>query len=93
MVYSMVDVPDAMQPVWMFADFLLVGILLVLPDALSCVDRDPMLLAPASESSRSQRSGLSGALLLLSLGAVLLTVAVWLSPIPPVWRNFFLSSS
>lgn len=89
MVYALGDVPDAGQPIWMFTDLLLVGIFLVLPDTLPAVDRQARPSAPASEAERRQRSGLSGVLLLLSLGAVLLTVAVWLAPIPVIWRSFF----
>src|SRR5262249_9142212 len=88
MVYSIVDGPATIQPIWMFGNFLLVGAVLVLPEAVTPTDREPMRPAPAGEVSGSQRSGLSGALILLSLGAVILTVAVWLSPLPPVWRNF-----
>ncbi|NOT55748.1 MAG: hypothetical protein HOP18_14200 [Deltaproteobacteria bacterium] len=89
MVYALGQVPEAGQPIWMFTDLLLVGIFLVLPDTLPAVDRHGKPSAPASEAERSRRSGLSGVLLLLSLGAVLLTVAVWLAPIPVIWRSFF----
>ncbi len=89
MVYSTVDVPEAIQPIWMFANFLFVGGVLVLPDTVTSTDHDTTRPALAREVSGSQRSGLSGALILLSLGAVLLTVAVWLSSIPAVWRSFF----
>ena len=87
--YALVDVSDMFQPIWMFAELLLVGVLLVLPNTLPSMTSAQMFSALSPESRPHQRSGLSGALLLLSLGAVLLTVAVWLSPLPPIWKNFF----
>ena len=35
-----------------------------------------------------QRSGLSGVLILLSLGGMLLSVAIGLVPVHPVWKAF-----
>ncbi len=88
-VYSLAEVSDAIQAIWMFGDCLLLAAVLVFPDTLAPAAHERMLSLSASEPGRSRRSGLSGILILLSLGAVLLAVAVWLAPISPVWKHFF----
>jgi hypothetical protein len=88
-VYSSAEVPDSIQPIWMFAELLLLGTLLMLPDTLTPAAGVPMPPTSVSEPGRSRRSGLSGLLILLSLGAVLLSVAVWLALVPSVWKHFF----
>ena len=70
MAYSGPDVPAAIAPVWMLGQFLLASALLVFPRP-----EEPSLLLQASSAPRS---GLSGVLILLSLGGMLLSVAIGL---------------
>jgi hypothetical protein len=81
MAYSEVDVPVGIEPVWMLGQFLLVSTLLVFPRATA----NRSLL---QERTVRQRSGLSGVLILLSLGGVLLSEAIGLVPVHPVWKSF-----
>jgi hypothetical protein len=87
MAYSEVDVPTAIEPVWMLGQFLLLSALLVLPGATESAP--PQATTSPQERSAGQRSGLSGLLILLSLGGVLMSVAVGLVPVHPVWKSFF----
>jgi hypothetical protein len=79
MAYSGSDVPPAIAPIWMLGQFLLAGALLVFPGAKD---------AASQESPIRQRSGLSGVLILLSLGGILLSVTIGLVPVHPVWKSF-----
>ena len=81
MAYSGVDVPAAIAPVWMLGQFLLASALLVFPRATA----EP---SPLQERTVRPRSGLSGVLVLLSLGGMLLSVAIGLVPVHPVWKSF-----
>ena len=81
MAYSEVQVPAGIEPVWMLAQCLLLSTLLVFPHAIGA-RRAP------EESAPRQRSGLSGILILLSLGGVLLAVTIGLVPVHPVWKAF-----
>jgi hypothetical protein len=87
--YSEADVPSAIEPVWMLGQFLLLSALLVLPGATEAVPPQPMKRSSLEEVAVTQRSGLSGVLILLSLGGVLLSVTVGLVPVYPVWKSFF----
>ena len=91
MAYSQADVPSAIEPVWMLGQFLLLSALLVLPGAMKAVPpQSTTQSSPEEVAARHarQRSGLSGVLILLSLGGVLLSVAVGLVPVHPVWKSF-----
>ena len=88
MAYSEADVPLAIQPVWMFGQVLLLAALLVLPESLAPVPR-PGASAPGVDARAPGRSGLSGILILLSIGCVLLSATLGLIPIHPVWKSFF----
>ena len=81
MAYSGVDVPAAIAPVWMLGQFLIASALLVFPRATAEA-------SPWQEGSVRPRAGLSGVLVLLSLGGMLLSVAIGLVPVHPVWKSF-----
>lgn len=87
--YSEVDVPSAIEPVWMLGQFLLLSALIVLPGATNAVPHKSTTRSSPEELSTRQRSALSGVLILLSLGGVLLSVALGLVPLHPVWKSFF----
>ena len=89
MAYSEVDVPSAIEPVWMLGQFLLLSALRVLPGATEAAPPQSTTRSSPEEVAARQRSGLSGVLILLSLGGVLLSVAVGLVPVHPVWKSFF----
>jgi hypothetical protein len=88
MAYSVVTVPQTIEAVWMLGQFLLLSAVVGMMGA-------PIrnaLAADASTTARSEgsgRSGLSGILILLSLGAVLLSPLVWFLPVEAVWKSFF----
>jgi hypothetical protein len=87
--YSEANVPIAIEPVWMLGQFLLLSALLVFPGAMQAVPLQPTTRSSPEEATARQRSGLSGVLILLSLGGVLLSVAVGLVTMHPVWKSFF----
>jgi hypothetical protein len=82
--YSEIEVPVAIQAVWMLGQVLLLGALLVVPDMRASAAAP----APDASSARPTRSALSGILILLSIGCVLLSAALGLTPIHPVWKSF-----
>jgi hypothetical protein len=88
MAFSGTTVPQTIEPVWMLGQ-------LVLLSAMVGMLGEPMRNTIASDASTaarpegSGRSGLSGILILLSLGAVLLFPLVWFLPIEAVWKSFF----
>jgi len=81
MAYSGTEVPAAIAPVWMLGQVLLASALLVFPGATETP-------SPSQERAVRPRSGLSGVLVLLSLGGMLLSVAIGLVPVHPVWKSF-----
>src|SRR5262252_3430440 len=80
MAYSLEDVPVGIEPLWMLGQFVLLCTLLVFPRATAQRSVLP--------EHAVRRSGLSGVLVLLSLGGVLLSVAIGLVPVHPVWKSF-----
>jgi hypothetical protein len=56
---------------------------------MEAVPPQPTTRSSPEEAAARQRSGLSGVLILLSLGGVLLSVAVGLVKVHPVWKSFF----
>lgn len=78
MAYSTASVPDAIDAVWMFGQFLLVAAMIGLRDTD----------AVAIGTRAGPRSNLSGMLILLSLGAVLLGPLVWFLPGHTAWKAF-----
>jgi hypothetical protein len=81
MAYSGDDVPPAIAPVWQLGQFVLLAALLAFPRSAPDSAAEPVSGAP--------RSGLSAVLVLLSIGCVLLSAALGLAPVHPVWRSFF----
>ena len=82
MAFSGPEVPAAIAPVWMLGQFLLVSALLVF--TLYRWENHPHSRSVPARP----RSGLSGVLILLSLGGMLLSVAIGLVPVHPVWKSF-----
>jgi hypothetical protein len=89
MAYSETDVPAAIQAVWMFGQVLLLSALLVLPGSLASAQAAARSAPGRTHARLTRRSALSGILLLLSIGCVLLSATLGLIPIHPVWRSFF----
>lgn len=77
MAYSETDVPDAIAGVWQFGQFVLLATLLAFPGHTA-----------DEHVGATPRSGLSGVLVLLSLGCVLLSATLGLLPIHPIWKSF-----
>src|SRR5215475_8678029 len=72
----------------MLGQFVLMCTFRVMPAALRGADVAPE--APAGREAESHlRSGLSGLLILLSLGGVMSAPIVWLMPVDAVWKSFF----
>jgi hypothetical protein len=88
MAFSGTTVPQTIEAVWMLGQFLLLS-------AMVWLSATPIPNTIASDPSKvarpegSGRSGLSGILILLSLGAVLLSPLVWFLPVEAVWKSFF----
>src|SRR5215468_7344209 len=88
MTYSATAVPQIIEAVWMLGQFLLLSAMVGILGAFirNTIASDASTHAPLEEP---RRSGLSGILILLSLGAVLLSPLVWLLPVEAVWKSFF----
>jgi hypothetical protein len=87
MAYTMDTVPPLIEALWMLGQFLLLSAVIGAPEAL-----DPAAAPPVSSpagAKPSGRSGLSGILILMSLGAVLLSPLVWLLPVHAAWKPVF----
>jgi hypothetical protein len=87
MAYSVDAVPRAIEAVWMFGQFLILAAALRMPQAGTLAPGGS--LATADVTDGGDRSGLSGILILVSLGAVLLAPLVWFLPVDTVWKSFF----
>jgi hypothetical protein len=88
MAYSGTTVPRIIEAVWMLGQFLLLSAMVGMLGA----PIPNTIASDASGAARpegSGRSGLSGILILLSLGAVLLSPLVWFLPVQAVWQSFF----
>lgn len=88
-VYSAQEVPGAIQAIWMFGECLMLASLMVMPNCVEMTQPETQRRGIGKHAVRCRRSGLSGLLVLISLGAVLLSVAVWLALVAPVWKHFF----
>jgi hypothetical protein len=83
MAYSVAAVPEGTDAVWMLGQFLVLSAVAAMPRTSMAVD------APAAEGPEATgRSSLSGILILVSLGTVLLSPLVWFLPIDLVWKSF-----
>jgi hypothetical protein len=88
MAYSEQDVPAGIEGTWMLGQLLLFSVILALPEAIAYVQSDRRKCSSSINAVVRRRSGLSGILILLSLGAVLLSVALGLLPVHPIWKSF-----
>lgn len=88
MAYSEQDVPVGIEAAWMFGQLLLFSAILALPEAITCVQSDRRKCSSSINEIVRRRSGLSGILILLSLGGILLSVALGLLPVHPIWKSF-----
>jgi hypothetical protein len=88
MAYSVATVSQTIEAVWMLGQFLLLSAMVGMPGAhiRNTIAFDA---STAAGPEGSGRSGLSGILILLSLGAVLLSPLVWFLPIEAMWKSFF----
>ena len=88
MAYSVATVPQSIEGVWMLGQFLLLSAMVGMPGA--CIPN--AIESDTSTDARLEtpgRSSLSGILILLSLGALLLSPLVWFLPVEAVWKSFF----
>lgn len=88
MAYSEQNVPAGIEAVWMFGQLLLFSTILALPETIGFLQSDRRLCSSSSNEVVKKRSSLSGILILLSLGGVLLSAALGLLPVHPVWKSF-----
>jgi hypothetical protein len=88
MAYSVDTVPQSIEAVWMLGQFLLLSAMVGMPGARigNTIESDA---STGAGREASGRSGLSGILILVSLGAVLLSPLVWFLPVDAVWKSFF----
>jgi hypothetical protein len=88
MAYSVTTVPQTIEAVWMLGQFLLLSAMVGMSGApiRNSIASDAPTRVPSESPGRS---GLSGILILLSLGAVLLSPLVWFLPVEAVWKSFF----
>jgi hypothetical protein len=88
MAYSVETVPRTIEAVWMLGQLLLLAAVVRMPDA-QALDPGAPAASAGEAAGKAVRSGLSGILILLSLGAVLLAPLVWFLPVATVWKSFF----
>jgi hypothetical protein len=81
MAFSENEVPAAFDALWQLGQFMMLATLLVFPRFA--------VHGLHEHSGAGERSGLSGVLLLLSLGSVLLLAGVGLVPVIAIWKAFF----
>jgi hypothetical protein len=91
MAYSETDVPDAIAAVWQLGQFILLATALLFPHVASNQVAVPPPGAPGwsgPPAAAASRSGLSGVLILISLGCVLLLATLGLTPLHAIWKSF-----
>jgi hypothetical protein len=88
MVYSMDVVPPVIDAVWMFGQFLWFAAIVAM-GRHEASERTRAASAGGEAADAEGRSGLSGILILLSLGSVLLSPLVWFVPSTAAWKFFF----
>jgi hypothetical protein len=84
MVYSMDVVPPVIDAVWMFGQFLWFAVIVAM-GRHEASERTRAASAGGEAADAEGRSGLSGILILLSLGSVLFSPLVWFVPSTAVW--------
>lgn len=89
MVYSEQEVPAGIEAVWMFGQFLLLSSYLLLSEIRKERPGKTNDLHFHDDKIRRSRSDLSGILILLSLGGLLMMVVLGLIHIHVVWKAFF----
>jgi hypothetical protein len=89
MAFSVESVPPVIETTWMFGQLLVLCAVLLMPRPQLGSDREPTPAVPAEALEPHERSGMSGILILISLGAVLLSPLVWLLPVDTVWKSFW----
>jgi len=87
MAFSVEAVPPIIEAAWMFGQLLVLSGLVLMVHAEVSDEPEHEGLRQALPDS-SQRSGISGILILVSLGAVLLSPLVWFLPVSTVWKSF-----
>jgi hypothetical protein len=88
MAFSVQAVPPIIETAWMFGQVLVLSSLVLMVQA-QARDAESAYELPRQElSDLHQRSGISGILILVSLGAVLLSPLVWFLPVSTVWKSF-----
>jgi hypothetical protein len=87
MAFSVQAVPPIIETAWMFGQLLVLSSLVLMEAQVW--DGGQNYEPPRQELSDSyRRSGISGILILVSLGAVLLSPFVWFLPVSSVWKSF-----
>jgi hypothetical protein len=81
LAYSDYDVPYGIEALWMFGQLLMLAALTQFAG--------PLQKSEGGQEPGKGRSGLSALLILLSLGGLLLAVAVGFLPIHRVWKSFY----
>lgn len=89
MVYSEQNVPAGIEAVWMFGQFLLLSSYLLLSEIRKESLEKTNDVHYHEDKMRRSRSDLSGILILLSLGGLLMIVVLGLIHIHLVWKAFF----
>ncbi|SDY01851.1 hypothetical protein [Nitrosomonas sp. Nm33] len=89
MVYSEQDVPAGIEAVWMFGQFLLLSSYLLLSEIRKENLEKTHDVHYYENKIKRSRSDLSGVLILLSLGGLLMMVVLGLIHIHVVWKAFF----
>jgi hypothetical protein len=87
-VYSVDEVPPLIEAMWMLGEFVVLSAVIGMPESLTRPTAAPAV-SPTPGAGLSGRSGLSGILLLVSLGAVLLSPLVWFLPVHAGWKPVF----
>jgi hypothetical protein len=80
MTFSADILPTMSEVVWMSGQFLLLAAMVAMATGSE---------EARGEAGRRERSEISGILILVSLGAVLLSPLVWFLPAGTVWKSFF----
>ncbi|PTQ91498.1 hypothetical protein C8R30_1314 [Nitrosomonas nitrosa] len=88
MAYSEEAVPVGIEPIWMFGQFLLLSSYLLLSEIKKDSSEKDIGLEIQDEAAARSRSDLSGILILLTLGGVLIVVVLSLIQIHPIWKAF-----
>ncbi len=86
MAYSVKNVPELIDAVWMFGQFVILATVAVMPRTSVC-NGSERAIPPTRDRATDGRSGLSGVLILISLGAALLSPLVWFLPIEAAWKS------